>query len=251
MGKMEGYKVLVTGSTSGIGLGITKMFMEEGATVIGLGRDFHRTTELGDKYIPYKCDMYYPDQIKAAFDFAAEKFDGRLDVLVNAAGRGTYGNIENFDLDEWDENFHLIVRAYMLTTKYAMPLLRKSPVANIVNIASASGHCNDAAQFMYSIGKSAVIKFTQITAKQNTWLRANSISPGIVDTPIFQWCTPEVKEMFDYENHFKKFADILPCKRVGVPEDIARIALLFASKDGEYINGTDIVVDGGITAWTT
>lgn len=72
MGKLEGYKCVITGSTSGIGLGISKKFIEEGATVIGVGRDFHRTTELGDRYIPYKADLYDLDQLKSIFDFAAE-----------------------------------------------------------------------------------------------------------------------------------------------------------------------------------
>ena len=249
MGKLEGYKVVITGATSGIGLGIAKKFIEEGATVIGVGRDFHRTTELGEKFIPYKADLYNLDQLKSIFDFAAEKYDGVLDVLVNCAGRGTYGTIENFELDEWEENFHLIMRAYQFTTKYAIPLMRNSKcpsVPNIINIASTSGHGDDAMQWMYCLGKASVIKFTRLTAKQNHWLRANSISPGIIDTPIFQWCTPEVKEMFDYENNFEKFKPLFPCKRIGVPEDIANVALLFASKDGEYIDGTDITIDGGL-----
>jgi len=249
MGKLEGYKAIITGATSGIGLGIARKFMEEGATVIGVGRDFHRTTEFGEQFIPYKADLYDLDQLKSIFDFAAEKFNDSLDILVNCAGRGTYGTIENFELDEWEENFHLIMRAYQFTTKYAIPLLRNSTcpsVPNIINIASTSGHGDDAMQWMYCLGKQSVIRFTRLTAKQNHWLRANSISPGIIDTPIFEYCTPEVKEIFDYANHFEKFAQIYPCKRVGVPEDIARVALLFASKDGEYINGTDITIDGGL-----
>ncbi|MBR0374106.1 MAG: SDR family oxidoreductase [Mogibacterium sp.] len=249
MGKLDGYKVLVTGSTSGIGLGITKKFISEGATVVGLGRDFHRTTELGEQYIPCKCDMYDPAQIKAAFEFASEQFDGRLDVLVNCAGRGTYGAIDNFEPEEFDENFYLLVRAYMLTTRYAIPLLKQSPVANIVNIASASGHVLDVGQFMYSLSKTSIIKFTKLTAKTNPWLRANSISPGIIKTPIFNYCNEEMKKAFDLENDFAAFAQMFPCKRVGEPEDIARVALLFASKDGEYINGTDILVDGGMVAY--
>ena len=120
MGKLEGYKCVITGSTSGIGLGISKKFIEEGATVIGVGRDFHRTTELGDRYIPQgrpttsiSSNPYLTSPRK--------KFDGALDVLVNCAGRGTYGTIENFELPEWEENFHLIMRAYQFTTKYAIP----------------------------------------------------------------------------------------------------------------------------------
>lgn len=248
MGKLEGYKALVTGATSGIGLGIAKMFLDEGATVIGVGRDFHRTTELGDNFIPFKCDVYYPEQIKAATDFAAEKFDGKLDVLVNDAGRGTYGRIDNFPDDEFDKLFHLILRQYMMFTRNCLPMLKDRPNASIINIASASAMSLDKDQFMYSIAKTGIVKFTQLTAKSNLFVRANCICPGIIKTPIFGFCPPEYPLK---EEDFEKFGEVLPCKRIGVPEDIAHLATFLASEDAAYINGANIVVDGGMTTLIT
>lgn len=248
MKRLEGYRAIVTGATSGIGLGITKQFLEDGATVIGIGRDFQRTTELGGNFIPFKCDAFFPEQIKAATDFAAEKFEGKLDILVNNAGRGTYGTIDNFTDDEFDTLFHLILRAPMMFTRNCLPLMQNRPNASILNVASASAMSLDKDQFMYSIAKTGLVKFTQLTAKTHLNLRANCICPGIIETPIFQHCPPEYPLKGD---DFKAFGAALPSKRIGQPEDIAKLATFLATEDAVYINGANIVVDGGMTTLIT
>ncbi|OPX94709.1 MAG: 3-oxoacyl-(acyl-carrier-protein) reductase FabG [Pelotomaculum sp. PtaB.Bin104] len=241
MAKLHGYKALVTGASSGIGLGIAKAFIEEGATVINLDRQSTRQDNLGENFIFCKCDLYNPEEIKKAYEFVNEKFNGSLDILVNSAGLGNYPTIETVTPEQFDEIFHILLRAPMLLTRYCCNLLKKSKNPSIANISSASGLNLDTKQFLYSIAKEGLIKFSRITAKSLTYLRCNCIMPGFIETPIFEKAPAG---MFDLE----KVAQMLPVKRMGQPADIANLVVYLSSEDGTYIDGASIVVDGGLVA---
>lgn len=96
--------VMITGATSGIGLATTKEFLDQGATVIGIGRNFSRTKELGENFLPFKCDVTDEEQIKATVAFAKEKF-GRLDSLICNAGSAIVGTVEEVDSGEFERAF--------------------------------------------------------------------------------------------------------------------------------------------------
>ena len=247
MKKFEGYKCLVTGATSGIGLGITQELLGEGAIVVGIGRNFEQTKSLGDKFIPFTCDVYDPEQIKAACAFAGEKFGGTLDVLINNAGRGYYAKIDTVEPEEFDEGFHLLLRAPILFTRYCCEMMKSSKNPNIVNISSVSGMFLYSGEFLYTLAKTALIKFTMMTQKELTYLRCNCISPGIIDTPIFQYATEEVRNNFDFDT----VAASLPAKRIGKPADIAKLVSFIISEDGSYLCGANIVSDGGFIVLCT
>jgi NAD(P)-dependent dehydrogenase (short-subunit alcohol dehydrogenase family) len=120
-------------------------------------------------------------------------------------------------------------------------------IANIINVASISGLINDNGQFLYSVAKSGLIHYTKITQKELNYLRCNCISPGVVETPIFGHIPPEKAGMFDFE----VIENMLPAKRLGQPEDIAKLALFLVSAEGSYIAGANIVIDGGHTVLIT
>jgi 3-oxoacyl-[acyl-carrier protein] reductase len=240
------YKVVVTGSTSGIGLETSRKFIEEGATVIGIGRNFERTKDLGDKFIPLKCNLRDPDDIAKACKFIDETFGGELDTLVNNAGAGELGTIMDFEPDAFDSAFRLLLKAPMLLSRALFPMLKKSPRKNgsIVNTASGAAYMiSPDFSPLYSLAKTAVMRYTKQQARGFIGVRANSVSPGFIDTPIFGREGTEMDEATIQET-YKTIASIT-CGRIGKPEEVADLILFLASEDAKYINGTDVIIDGG------
>lgn len=246
--KYKNYKVMVAGSTSGIGLAITKMFLEEGATVLGLGRNFSNTTELGENYIPCKCDVTNPDEIKAACDMIKEKFDGKLDVLVNSAGLGVKQPVDDVPVDRFDLAINLLLRPSVLLTSETAQYLRNSESKNpvIIHISSAASRSIVPDNILYGICKHATNLHTKQSAAGLPGIRVFSISPGTFVTPIFnrdknaQRSPEQIKAMFD------QLAMAIPVGRVADPSEIGDLVSFLCSDEASYMTGTDILIDGGI-----
>ena len=196
---------MITGATSGIGLATTKEFLDQGATVIGIGRNFSRTKELGENFLPFKCDVTDEEQIKATVAFAKEKF-GRLDSLICNAGSAIVGTVEEVDSGEFERAFQLYVLHAALFTKYCVPLLRKSENPSITHTASvASFMIGDSVP--YNVLKAALLNYTRQSAAallnnnpadmfgrpkavteidegDNTFIRVNAVCPGLIRTNL-------------------------------------------------------------------
>lgn len=237
--------VIITGATSGIGEASAKAFAKEGANVILVGRNNERGTKIekeilasGSKAIFVQCDVSKEDDVQKLIDKVITKF-GEIDILFNNAGV-TFPSmeIERMPFEDWKKTFDINVNGYFLVTKYAKPYLLKSK-GIIVNNASIAGMHSyvTGRSYAYSASKAAVIQFTRQMAKNyaEEGIRVNSISPGIIETPILNG------------RGVKEYGDRIPMHRLGTPEEVANVVLFLASDQASYITGVNVPIDGGVS----
>lgn len=174
---------------------------------------------------------------KEAVDAAVQRF-GKLDVLVNNAGIFKLANVEETSSELWDEIMGINVKGVFLGTKYAIPEMRKKRGGSIVNISSVAGLIGTRYSAAYGASKGAVRLLTKSTAIQY----ANSIHPGVIETPMTapNLLSDEQARQITISRH--------PIGRLGQPEDVAYGALFLASDESSFMTGSELVIDGGLTA---
>lgn len=242
MGKLDGKVALITGATSGIGEATAKLFANEGADVILVGRNSERgkvvaeeILTIGGKVNFVQCDVTNKEEIDK-LKLWVERTYGRLDILFNNAGILITSSLEDIQIQDWDKVFDINTKAVMLMTQAFIGMLIGS-YGNILNCASIDGlECNirGTKNYMYSSSKAATIHFTKYCARNySNKIRVNCICPGVTETPI--WTNRD----------FSRFTDSIPMGRVGQPDEIAKAALFLASDEASYITGAVLSVDGG------
>lgn len=243
-GKYEGYKVMIAGSTSGIGLSITEMFIREGATVLGLGRNFTKTEHLGDHYIPCKCDVTSVEEVQAAAEQVKTVFDGKLDVLVNSAGVGVHYTPKDVPPEKIDFALDLLLKSSILLTRYCYEYLEQAEHHNavIIHISSIGARTINPDDILYGICKTGINLFSKQCAGALPGIRVMSLSPGPFLTPIFSKSrTPEeTEQVIAYMSTF------IPSGRMADPSEIGDLVSFLCSDEASYINGCDISIDGGL-----
>jgi len=240
---------LITGGNRGIGLATAKLFAEEGAQVMLLGRDQVKG-EYEANLIPkakfIQGDVTKAEDCQRAVDEASKPFGG-LDVLVNCAGI-IYRNrtVEQTTEDEWDATFDVNVKGTFLMCKYAMPALRGRKGC-IVNLSSYVGMVGFRGASAYAASKAAIINLTRSMALDlaRESVRVNAVCPGSVETEMIHTAW---KNFGDVEEAQRLWAEKHPLGRIAQPEEIARTILFLASDDASFITGTALAVDGGILA---
>jgi len=241
---LEGKTAFVTGGTGGIGSAICARFAREGAQVIAA--DLSLQGKLPDpvEFITY--DVTNEKVCQATFMTLAEQWD-KLDILVNAAGIEIEKTIEETTLEEWNRIFAINVTGMFLTSKYALPLLRKSEGASVINFGSYDGYIADPGLAAYCATKGAVHALTRAMACDHgpEGIRVNAICPGFVDTPMLQ---SFFGESGDIESLKKAVRDVHPTRTYGTPEDIANLVNWLASDEARYASGQLWVIDGGLSA---
>lgn len=255
---LEGKIALVTGARGGIGRAIVARFMKEGAKVYAADLSpegsLDAPKEDGSRFI--KLDVASePDAISAMKQIAEE--DGKLDILVNAAGIEIEKTIEDTTLDEWNRSFAVNVTGTFLTSKHALPLLRhaaRSGVsASLINFGSYDGFIADPGLAAYCATKGAVHALTRAMACDHgpEGIRVNAVCPGYIDTPMLQ-------SFFNgdgsggsggnIETLQQAVRDVHPMRTYGTPEDIANLVNWLASDEARYASGQLWVLDGGLSA---
>jgi NAD(P)-dependent dehydrogenase (short-subunit alcohol dehydrogenase family) len=235
---LNGYNVMITGATSGIGLSTAKEFLAQGATVIGMGRNLDKLPDLGDKFIPLRCDVEKPEEIEAAVAFADKTFNGKLDSLVLNAGAALPGTVEEATYETMDRSNNILVRANMIFVKLCVPLLRKSENPS-VSITASMAVFIMGTEFTYYVGKSAVASYCRQAAGALKGIRVNAICPGLIETPIL----PDEVWVAAKAAHSHR----IPSRRVGRPEECAKLLSFLSSKRARYITGSIIPIDGGFS----
>lgn len=242
MGKLDGKVALITGGTSGIGEASTKLFAQEGATAIIIGRNvkkgeyvIKKIREEGGKADFFPCDITKQENVKKLKQDIIKKYD-KIDILFNNAGILITNTLENINVEDWDRIFDINVKATMLMTQQFIDMIVNSK-GNILNCASIDGlDCNirGTKNYMYSSSKAATIHFTKYCAlNYSDKIRVNCLCPGVTDTPL--WTNRD----------FSRFNSGIPMGRVGKVEEIAKVALFLVSDDASYVTGAVIPVDGG------
>lgn len=242
---LQGKTAFVTGGTGGIGQAICERFVREGAEVIAA--DLQKTAagqEEGIAFVQY--DVTSEEAVISTFDQLAEKWD-KLDILVNAAGIEIEKTIEETSLEEWNRIFAINVTGMFLTSKHALPLLRKSNGASVINFGSYDGYIADPGLAAYCATKGAVHALTKAMACDHgpEGIRVNAICPGYVDTPMLQ---SFFGESGDIESLKKAVRDVHPMRNYGQPVDIANLVNWLASDEARYASGQLWVIDGGLSA---
>ena len=256
MGRLNGKVAVITGATSGIGLRTAEIFIAEGAKVVVAGRRAPEgealAVRLGPNCIFRRTDVTEEDQTSALIGQAVEKF-GRIDCLFNnAGGPAQTGGIEGLDVAGFDAAMATLVRSVMLGMKHAAPHMRRQGSGSIINNGSIAGRlAGFSSSVVYSAAKAAVIHLTKCVAMElgESGIRVNSISPGAIATGIFGKALGLSIEAAEKTPAMMReiYKTQQPIQRAGLPDDIAYAAVFLASDESSFINGNDLVVDGGIT----
>ena len=248
--RVAGKVALVSGGARGLGEAQAKLLAAEGAKVaIGdvledEGRKVEaKINELGGEAFFMRLDVTQADQWQEVIDETVSRF-GKLDVLVNNAGIGGRGGLEDMTEDEWDEVMAVNAKGVFLGTKLAMPEILKAGGGSIVNISSQMGIVgSDTSNPAYQASKAAVHIFTKSIALRyaTKGVRVNSVHPGPIDTPMLQagFVDPERRQ---------RVMSKVPMGRVGQPEEIAYGVLFLSSDESSFITGAGLVIDGGYIA---
>ena len=244
MGGLAGKTAFVTGGSGGIGRAVCARFAREGATVVAADLEPRGEPVDGVDFLRY--DVTDEAGCRGAFESLAQRWD-KLDVLVNAAGIEIEKTIEQTTLDDWNRIFAINVTGTFLTSKYALPLLRKSAGASIVNFGSYDGFIADPSLAAYCATKGAVHALTRAMACDHgpEGIRVNAVCPGYVDTPMLQSFFGDAG---DIESLRQAVRDVHPLRTYGQPDDVANLVNWLASDEARYASGQLWIIDGGLTA---
>jgi 3-hydroxybutyrate dehydrogenase len=258
---LNGKVAVVTGSTSGIGLGIARAFTSAGASVVING--FGKLEEINDtvasltdgagtKAIYSAADMTKPDDIAAMMNLALETF-GRLDILVNNAGIQHVSPIDQFPVEKWDAVIAINLSSAFHTIRLALPAMRRQGWGRIINIASAHALVASPFKSAYVAAKHGIVGLTKVvaleTAEEN--ITCNAICPGYVWTPLVETQIEGQAKSHGIPRE-QVIRDVLlaqqPNKRFATVEEIGALATFLASDAAASITGAALPVDGGWTA---
>jgi 3-hydroxybutyrate dehydrogenase len=258
---LKGKTALVTGSTSGIGLGIAKTFAAEGANIVfnGFGDkneidalQLEIAKEFGIKTAYHGADMSKANEIEAMMQFAAETF-GRVDILVNNAGIQHVANIEDFPIEKWDAIIAINLSSAFHTTRLALPAMKANNWGRIINIASAHGLVGSAQKSAYVAAKHGIVGFTKVAALETaqTGITCNAICPGWVLTPLVQKQVDARAAQFSISNEEAKkglLAEKQPSGEFVTPEQLGALASFLCSDAAIQVRGVAWNMDGGWVA---
>ena len=254
-GRLEGKVAVITGGVSGIGLGTVELFVAEGARVVAADIQDEKGAMLaqrfGDRLRYVRCDVTVEGDIAGAVGLAASEFGG-LDILFSNAGISDgMRSITDIDAATWSWIFDVLVRGPALGMKYAAPLMVARGGGAIINTASIAGLQAGWGPIAYSSAKAAVVHMSKVAAAQLSpqKIRVNAICPGLIATSIFGASMGLPREVADQmaARVAEHGASVQPIPKAGAPDDIAQAALYLASDAAQFVTGTHIVVDGGIT----
>lgn len=254
---LTGKTALITGSTSGIGLGIAQVLARAGANIVlnGFGDAAPAIAEIarhGVKVVHHPADLSDVAQIEALFALAEREFSG-VDILVNNAGIQHTALIEDFPAEKWDAILALNLSAVFHGTAAALPHMKKQGSGRIINIASAHGLVASASKSAYVAAKHGVVGFTKVTALETAGqgITANAICPGWVRTPLVEKQITALAEKngVDQEAAARELlSEKQPSLQFVTPEQLGGTAVFLASDAAAQITGTTVSVDGGWTA---
>ena len=237
MDRLRGKVAIVTGAASGIGKATVELFRSEGATVIGAD-----AVEGAD----VRSDAGSESDVKALVEQVVQQHGGLDIFFANAGISGGFASIAEQTESDWSEILRVNLIGPFLAIKYAAPEIAKRGGGSIICTASVAGLRAGAGGAAYSASKAGVINLVQAAAQQlsATNVRVNAICPGLIETGM----TKPIYDMARAAGQEERLGELNPLRRGGEPEEIAKAALFLASDEASYVNGTALVVDGGLSS---
>lgn len=244
--RFENKVAVITGAASGIGAATARLLAREGAHVVLADLNDNGgasiAADLGATAMAVKCDVSSAADIEALIRAAVDRH-GRIDILFNNAGIGSFGTSVEIQPAEWERVIAVDLHSVYYACHFAIPHMPRGSA--IVNTASISGMGGDYRFAAYNAAKGAVINYTRALAVDHArdGIRVNALCPGLVDTPITAGARqlPGLKE--EWESR-------IPLGRAAQPEEMASVVAFLVSEDASYVTGTIMVADGGTTAHT-
>lgn len=247
MDRLKDKVAIVTGSTSGIGIAIARLYGKEGAQVIVCGRRKERgeavaqeIREAGGKADYHYMDLMNGDSIEQLMKDVAEKY-GRIDVLVNNAANASPkdGQVEEVTLEQWDEVFESNLRGTFWAIRCVLPFMKEKG-GSIINIGSMAACGGDLQGTAYAASKAGVDMLTKDVALQygKSNIRCNCVRPGLIVTPQNEPRIPDVLK--------KIYLDNICVNRYGCPDDIGHLCVYLGSDESAYMTGQILTMDGGL-----
>ena len=247
--RLEGKVALISGGSRGMGATEARLFASEGARVVlgdileEEGQAFQaEIAESGGEAVFVKLDVTVESDWRHAVQTALQRF-GKLDILVNNAGIFDRSTVVGQTIEDWDRVMGINAKGVFLGTKAAIPAMRKAGGGSIVNISSVAGLTGSIQATSYNTSKGAVRIFTKSTAIQcaSDGIRCNSVHPGPIETVMLD-------EVFPNPDIRAQREAAIPMGRFGTMEDIAKGVLFLASDESSFMTGSELVIDGGLTA---
>ncbi len=250
--RLKGKAAIVTGAGKGIGWGIAKVFVEEGAKVVIVDWDEEsgkktakELHDAGGDTLFVKCDVSDEDQVKAMYSKAVQTY-GDIDVLVNNAGVGVYKAFMDATMADWDRALSINLKGQILCSRSAVPQMQKKGKGAIVNISSVHAFQTVNGVAPYATSKGGVFALTHAMAIDLApTIRVNAIAPGWIYTPLIQSIFDSYSDPAAQRKEIERRALM---KRIGTPEEIGDAAAFLASDKASFITGVQLFVDGGLTA---
>ncbi|MBE0409830.1 MAG: glucose 1-dehydrogenase [Anaerolineales bacterium] len=250
--KLKDRVAIVTGGAKGIGQGVAKVMIQEGAKVAVVDWDEAngkktalKLQETGGDAIFIKCDVSNEEQVKNMVQKTLEHY-GRIDILVNNAGIGVYKSVLDATSQDWDHCLNVNLKSQFLCSKYTIPHMQAVGKGAIINISSVHSHAAVKGVAPYAASKGAITTLTRNMAiEYGPTIRVNAIAPGWVLTPLIQSIFDGYSDPAEQQRQVEQRQVM---KRIGRPEDIGHAVAFLASDEASFITGTQLFVDGGLTA---